>query len=74
LESDTTLGIRVFMDNTILEVYWQGGRVAMTLGLDESGVTGVDIFSFSDGDSEEMLRVNTVEAWQMGSIWVTPRR
>ena len=40
LESDTTLDIRVFMDNTILEVYWQNGRVALTLGLDESDVAG----------------------------------
>ena len=49
LESDRTLDIRVFTDNTILEVYWQGGRVAMTLGLDGRGTerTGMDAFAFA---------------------------
>ena len=32
LPSDTALDLRVFCDRTIVEAYWQGGRVAMTTG------------------------------------------
>ena len=80
LESDTTLDLHVFTDNTILEVYWQGGRVAMTLGLDGTDNTGVDVFSFATGGDAagggggggHKTVVHSVEAWHMNSIWTSP--
>jgi sucrose-6-phosphate hydrolase SacC (GH32 family) len=76
LSADETLDIAVYTDNTILEVYWQGGRVAMTLGLDQGGNTGMDLFAFShpslsDQDPAEVL-VRNADVWQMRSIWATP--
>ena len=48
LATDTTLEIAVFTDNTIIEVYWQGGRAAMTLGQHSTGSTGMDLFAFHE--------------------------
>ena len=57
-------------DNTILEVYWQGGRVAMTLGLDQGDHAGMDIFAFSSSASAGgTVHVKSVDVWGMRSIW-----
>eukprot|EP01045_Picozoa_sp_COSAG04_P001021 COSAG04_NODE_30_length_35898_cov_42.288053_20_plen_502_part_00 len=61
-------------DNTILEVYWQGGRVAMTLGLDEGDHAGMDVFAFSlsSASAGGTAHVKSVDVWGMRSIWTTP--
>ncbi len=76
LPSDEMLELAVYIDNTILEVYWQGGRVAMTLALRSGPMTGMDLFCFSN-QREPTERatvgasVHTAEAWRMRSIWTT---
>ena len=77
LPSDYTLELAVYLDNTILEVYWQGGRVAMTVGLRPGPNTGMDLFCFSkqlDAGVTTGVTVKAAEAWRMGSIWTTPER
>jgi len=67
LDSDDTLEIRLFVDQTFAEVYFQGGRVAMTVSLnkpnDDAGVTV--------SSSESGVTVDAT-AWGVSSIWVTP--
>ena len=71
LPSDTTLDIAVYTDNTILEVYIQGGRVAMTLGL-SGDRTGMDVFAFSSSHAIGSIDVAKVDVWAMKSIWTAP--
>lgn len=34
LPTDTTISLRIFVDGTIAEVYWQDGRVAQTVQIE----------------------------------------
>ena len=75
LPSDKALDLRVFCDRTIVEAYWQGGRVAMTTG------GAADDGTWGDGGAR-VRGAMSVEAgasgaevigasvYEMGSIWV----
>ena len=68
LPSDMEIELRVFVDGAMCEVFFMGGRVALTLpitlGAEQAGFT-----AFSD----KAAAVN-VEAHRVGSIWVTPEQ
>ena len=69
--SEETATLRVFVDATFAEGYWNTGRVAMTVGCSgnncDTATAGVSLFS-AGGDIE----VVSLVAWEVGSIWVTP--
>lgn len=69
LTSDNVLSLRVFTDRTVVEAYWMDGRVAMTSdvkpAMAQSGAPQVQVFATADSS------ISSVNAWEMGSIWVT---
>ena len=75
---DTSVELRVFVDNTVVEAYWQGGRVAMTIPLPTpaapitmGGEAGADAYVASFGGAVD---VTSASAWPVKSIWVDPGR
>eukprot|EP00937_MAST-01D_sp_MAST-1D-sp2_P007363 g7363.t1 len=75
LPSDAALELRVFCDRTIVEAYWQGGRVAMTTGgPSDDGTWGSGgarvrgAMSIEAGAGGAEVLAATVFA--MGSIWL----
>jgi len=67
LGSDEDINMRVFVDQTFSEVYWMGGRVAMTVTTQPSNVADVTV-----GADKAGVTLASATAWQVGSIWVTP--
>jgi beta-fructofuranosidase len=67
---DTAVDVRVFTDNTFIEVFIMGGRHAVTYGINsgvESTTAGMTLFSSSS------ITVTDVNAWHLNSIWVSPQ-
>jgi len=69
LPGDKTLDLVLYVDNTFTEVYWMGGRVAMTIVTPSS--SGQDDASISANQSGVTV---SVTAWAVGSIWVAPEQ
>jgi len=67
LPSDNTIDMALYVDNTMTEAFWMGGRVAMTVVTKSSG--GDD--DITVGTSQAGVTVSAT-AWNVGSIWVTP--
>ena len=68
LPSDTTLELRVFVDNTFLEAYFMDGRVAITATLHGSSPeAGVALFA-----ANSTVTANAASVWHVNSIWVSP--
>jgi sucrose-6-phosphate hydrolase SacC (GH32 family) len=69
LPGDDTITLRVFTDRTVVEAYWQDGRVAMTsavkTAMAKPGSPQVQVFSTADA------QIASAEAWPMTSIWVS---
>ena len=68
LASDKDLYLRLFTDRTVVEAYFQRGRVALTAGAVHGSRSRGQI-SFS-GSGIEPLYVKNATAWSMQSIWV----
>ena len=73
---DTEIEMRIFTDNVMSEVFWMGGRVALTVGLSATAHTqaGAFLFARADGAGVDAAIVvaNKVNAWKVGSMYVTP--
>lgn len=75
--SDQTITVRVFVDNVMAEVYWQNGRVVMTLPLlFSTGGCSMAVQADQPG-----VTLKSATAWEVKSVWVsvdqvlrTPRR
>merc|ERR1711871_976214 len=65
--SDTTIDMRLFVDNTFTEAYWMGGRVAMTTTTKATKAAGMSVSADKAG-----ITLAHATAWKVGSIWVTP--
>merc|ERR1712070_244470 len=65
--SDKTIDMRLFVDNTFTEVYWMGGRVAMTTTAKANKAAGMSVSADKGG-----ITLDSAKAWKVGSIWVTP--
>jgi sucrose-6-phosphate hydrolase SacC (GH32 family) len=63
---ETSLSLRVFADATMLETFFQGGRVAMTEQLIFNATS--QLFLFTDGAA---VRVKKAVVYPMRSIWTT---
>ena len=68
LHNDTSLELRLFLDHEVVEAYWQGGRVAMTVSARLTQSTAITLATDTVG---AQLHVSNVTAWEMGSAWVT---
>ena len=64
--NDKTISIRVYVDNTLCEAYWQNGRVAMTVRTQATPEASVSIYS-----SNETI-VQSYEVHAVKPIWVSP--
>lgn len=67
---DTAVDVRVFTDNTFIEVFIMQGRHAITYGINkgvESTTAGMTLFSSGQ------IQVENVNAWHLNSIWVDPK-
>ncbi len=67
LPGDAAIDVRVFVDNTFLEVFVMGGRLAFTVPINagaEAGAAGMTLFA-AGAD----VQVSEVTAWHLGSIW-----
>ncbi len=66
-DEDEEVTIRVFQDTVMAEVYFMGGRVAMT-----EQVTPGDNWDVSVATTDAPVTIKSATVWQMGSIWTTP--
>ena len=67
LPGDTELDVRVYTDNTFIEVFVMQGRAAFTYGINvgaESAAAGMNLFASAP------ITASRVDAWHMNSIWV----
>ena len=73
LPSEKTVSLRIFLDATMIEAYFQHGRVAMTesLGL-SAGPTGSGIALTSKAASSHATTVASVALYPLRSIWTSP--
>jgi hypothetical protein len=68
LPSDGTIELTAFVDTTVMESFWMGGRVAFTSGVsydEQSG--GMVVLAQTSG---ERVVVESVRVWELGSCWV----
>lgn len=65
---DKTIDIRVFVDNTFAEVFIAGGRVALTLDVDNTVQAGINILS----TAASAVQVIDVGVWHLQPIWQQP--
>ena len=69
--SDTTLSVRVYVDNTVAECFFQGGRTTLSVATTPdtgvaTGETAAVGVSASGGD----VRLAGAEVWAVEPIWV----
>ena len=62
---DTSLTLRLFVDVTVAEAYWQGGRGVLSVAAEASSASA----SLEVGAPSRQL-VRGVRAWRMRGIWV----
>jgi sucrose-6-phosphate hydrolase SacC (GH32 family) len=75
LPSETSFEIRIFSDATLLEVFFQQGRAAMTVAAIMSATTDLVVHATAAPAAAaaaiETIGINAT-AWPMRGIWVTP--
>ena len=71
-KTEASIELRIFVDQTFHEAYWQNGRVAMTVNNPQQGDQLVenDVAFRSDGN-DELLEVEYVNIYQVDDIWTT---
>eukprot|EP00940_MAST-03C_sp_MAST-3C-sp2_P000798 g798.t1 len=68
LSNDTSLEIRLIMDRTITEAFFQRGAVAMTIPTPLENATSIELSTDTAG---AVLKIYNVSAWRMRSAWVS---
>ena len=63
---DRSISLRLYVDNTLCEAYWQGGRVAMTMTTPASREAAAAVLA------TQPATLVSARAWRVGSIWVSP--
>ena len=66
LPTDSTLELRLFVDQTLAESYYQGGRVAYT-----SAVESIDLTAAAVVSSNTSVFVLNATAWEMKDHWIS---
>ena len=67
--ADQTIGMRVFVDNVLSEVYWMNGRVAMTV----PSTATTDQSDMTVSADKAGVSLISATAWKVKSIWVSPQ-
>jgi hypothetical protein len=67
-EDEDFLELRLFLDHTITEAYWQGGRVAMTVS---SPLTSSTAITLSTDTPNAHLKMQNASVWKMAGAWVS---
>ncbi len=65
---DDSVTIRVFVDNTVAECFWQDGRVAMTVPLTPTAEGSIAVAA-----AVGVVTLQKAAAWSVASIWVSPQ-
>ncbi len=65
--SDRNLSIHVFVDNTMAEGFWQGGRVAMSRQCDPPVSLNASVYAYASVPAS----LEEAEVWQMNDAWIT---
>ena len=68
--NESAINIRVFVDNTMAEGYWQGGRVAMSTLLTPTTDSSMAAVA-TTSSAGTVVTLAAAEAWAVGSIWVS---
>jgi len=63
---DRSISLRVYVDNTFSEAYWQGGRVAMTWLTPATREAAAAVLA------TQPAGLVSARAWRVGSMWVSP--
>ena len=66
-KNETSVTIRVFVDNTMAEGYWQRGRVAMSTLVTPTVQSSMSAARISGGN----VTLASAQGWTVGSIWVS---
>jgi len=69
LKTDVEIELRVFVDHTLVEVYWMDGRVAMSSRLLGACHTTAGMKLFNTASPVAIRQLNV---WFVKSIWVSP--
>ena len=67
LSSDKHIAVRLFLDTAVVEAYFMGGRVAMTIPVSPNTS---DWSVALEADAGGAVRLNAT-SWRMGGIYVT---
>ena len=70
LPTDRTIDLHVYVDNVMVEVFFLGGRVALTSEIMTTKEAGFTLFT-RGGD--QGVVASEVNAWHMESAWVSPK-
>ena len=65
--NDKEIKIRVYVDNTFSECYWQHGRVAMTITTPATPQAAMAVTATG------AVSLQSAEAYAVNSIWVAPK-
>jgi len=65
--SDKIIDVSVFFDGHFAEIFFCGGRVALTVAVRASKLAGLTVLAAA---APAPVEVVGVEAWHMGSIWI----
>ena len=69
LPAEDTIEVRVFVDNVVAEVYWQGGRVVMTVPTRSTCSGPSCAADMTIRADQSGITLVSADAWAMGSIW-----
>ena len=76
LHDEESVTLRLFLDHTITEAYWQQGRVAMTVSSPLTPSTTsialrTNATASGDAEQEQSLVVESATAWSMAPAWIS---
>ena len=77
LASDTSIDLALYVDHTVVEAYFMGGRYALTqhvppsllLPSGNNTVQGIEIFASGSTGAAGVVSVLNATVWQMSDIW-----
>jgi len=79
LSGDSAIDVRIFIDNTFLEIFIMEGRIAYTIPItgpiNTADATGMSLFANTlDGNNQVNIMATDINVWYMNTIWTTPEK
>lgn len=68
MPDDTILSIRAYVDRSLTEVFWQNGRVAMTIATPSASGTGMAVAANAS------VEVMESKVWSVEAIWTSTQQ